>query len=423
MRHHKKNNRSAIIIGGGASGLAAACLCVANGLPVTLLEKENRVGRKLLATGNGRCNLLHMGPPVFFGDVAFAQAVMARCGISQVLAFWQGLGLITREEPDGRVYPATNQAATVLDCLRLRLEASPLCEIITSALVTDIHKGPEGFAVLTQDGARHEALWVLVAAGGAAAPRLGGSDSLMKPLARLGHRVIPARPALCPLVTDTRAIRGLSGLRVPVRLGLEVAGEVITASSGEGLFTDYGISGLCAMQLARDVGEALERGKGVRLLIDFSPGLGLTPPEMCRISPAAFYQQAGLARQVLLALLGARRKSHGEDLLYVGLLPRLLIEKVQPLPLEEAASWLTGLALPVTGVKGFDQAQVAAGGLDCRDFDPATLASRLVPGLYAAGEALNVDGDCGGYNLLFAWATGILAAGDIISKSASLTKK
>ena len=416
MRHHPENNKQVIIIGGGASGLAAACLCIAKGLCVTLIEKENRIGRKLLATGNGRCNLMHTGEPVFFGDSAFASAVMACCGAAQVLAFWEGLGLATRQEADGRVYPATNQAATVLDCLRLRLEASPRCTIITGSQVTQITTTKQGLSVHTQGGARYEAPHVLVASGGVASPKLGGSDSLMAPLARLGHRVIPSRPALCPLVTDTRAIKGLSGLRMAARLGLQVKGDIVAATAGEALFADYGISGLCAMQLARDAGAAVEAGQPVKLLVDLSPGLGLSAIEMCRISPEAFLAQANNAREALLALLNHRAKQLGNELMYVGLLPRLLIGKVQPLPLEEAAAWLTGLTLHVTGVKGFDQAQVASGGLDCADFDPATLASRLVPGLYATGEALNVDGDCGGYNLLFAWATGILAAEDIIKK-------
>ena len=271
--------------------------------------------------------------------------------------------------------------------------------------------------VTTGGGERFEAPFVLAAPGGAAAPKLGGGSSLMKPLAALGHQVISQRPALCPLVTDTKAIRGLSGLRMLMRLGLEVSGKTLSASAGEGLFTDYGLSGLCAMQLAREADEALTRSLPVRLVIDFSPGLGIAPIEMCRLSPQAFDEQAEQNRRALSSLLARREKQLGREMLYVGLLPRLLIEKVQGLPLPEAALWLTGLRLPISAVKGFDQAQVSSGGLDCADFDPATLASRRAPGLYVTGEALNVDGDCGGYNLLFAWATGILAATDILARA------
>jgi len=390
---------------------------VGEGLKVTLLEKEARVGRKLLATGNGRCNIWNTGPPVYFGDAGFAGAVLSRCGVREVRAFWESLGLLAREEADGWVYPLTRQAATVLDCLRLRLEDAPGCEIITQARVTGIKNTEEGFAVITQTGDRYHAPRLLAAPGGPAAPKLGGSDLLLKPLEGLGHRIIPPRPALCPLITDTRPIRGLSGLRLPARLCLMSGGRAIAASAGELLFTDYGVSGLCAMQLARDAGEALEKGEAVSLRLDFSPALGLAPPLMRRLEARAFEAEALKARERLLALLAARADELGMERLYLGLLPRLIIQRVQGLPLPEAADWLTGLSLSIEGIKGFDQAQVSAGGLDCGQFDPATLASGEVKGLYAAGEVLNVDGDCGGHNLLFAWASAILAARHIISLS------
>ena len=248
--------------------------------------------------------------------------------------FWQGLGLLIREEADGRAYPAAGQAAAVLDCLRLRLEASPRCGIHTGETVTGIKREAEGLTVVTGTGKKYQAPFVLAAAGGPAAPRLGGSDSLMKPLAALGHRVIPFRPALCPLVTDTRAIRGLSGLRLPARLGLKAEGRIVAASSGEALFTDYGVSGVCAMQLARDAEAALARGQRAALVIDFSPGMGLTPPLMGRVSPAGLKTgRAGPGK--LGSLLAARRARFGRDWLYLGLLPRLL-DKVQGLSLEEA---------------------------------------------------------------------------------------
>lgn len=417
MRRQPGNKTRLIIIGGGASGLAAACLCVQNGVSVTLLEKESRVGRKLLATGNGRCNIWNTGPPVYFGDEGFAGAVLSHCGIGQVADFWERLGLLTCEEDHGLVYPAARQAASVLDCLRLRLEASPLCEIKTCAWVTGIKKTNSGFTVTTKDGAAYEAPLLLAAPGGPAAPRLGGSDSLLGPLAGLGHRLVPTRPALCPLATDTQPIRGLKGLRLPARLWLKAGGRAVAAASGEALFTDYGVSGLCAMQLARDAGERLLQQEAVTLLMDFSPALGLAPPYMGRLDPEGVEAEALGAGKRLQAMLEGRERRLGRPLMYLGLLPRPMAERLQDLKIPDAAQWLSGLALHVTGIRGFDQAQVAAGGLDCADFDPATLASATVPGLYVAGEALNVDGDCGGFNLLFAWATAILAAWHIISLS------
>ena len=396
-----------IIIGGGASGLAAACVLADAGVPALVLEKEEKAGRKLLATGNGRCNLLNFGPPVFFGDAAFARQALSHCGAAEVAAFFAGLGLGLREEEGGRAYPLPNQAAAVADSLLARLQESPGVKIRTGARVTDVRRAEGGFLVETADGGRFSAPRLIAAPGSPAAPRLGGSGELLGVLARLGHGLVPPRPALCPLETETAAIRGLSGLRAPAWLTLFIGGEPACAAAGEALFTDYGVSGVCAMQLARDAGRGLQDGREVILSVDFSPLCGLAPPLMRRLSPSEL--RAGPARREMQGLLEARFARLGPGRAYTGLLPRALANKVRGLPLPEAAEWLSGLRLRVTGVKGFDQAQVAAGGLSCAGFDPETFQSRSVPGLYVTGEALNVDGDTGGFNLLFAWAGGILA--------------
>ena len=410
MRRPSKNREGLIIIGGGASGLAAACIAAVAGAGTLLLEKEERVGRKLLATGNGRCNLLNFGEPAYFGDSAFAEAVLSACSVSEVAEFFMDLGLLIRQEEDGRAYPLAGQASGVLDCLRLKTEGSPYVRVRTGCTVSDFGQSDGGFAVRLQNGETFEAERLIVAAGGPAAPRLGGSGSLIKSLAAMGHRFSPFRPALSALVTDTAPIKGLSGQRVPAYLTLYGEGKPLSASAGELLFTDYGLSGVCAMQLSRDAGEGLETGREMTVSLDFSPLAGLGEPLMRRISLNELNEETSY--QAMLALLREREGRLGRERLYAGMLPRLMAVKVQSLPLPEAARWLTGLRLRVTGVKGFDAAQVSAGGLLCADFDPLTLRSRLVPGLYAAGEMLDVDGDCGGFNLLFAWATGILAARD-----------
>ncbi len=270
-RHLSGSKPEVIIIGGGASGLAAACVLADAGVQTLLLEKEEKAGRKLLATGNGRCNLLNVGPPAYFGDAAFAGQTLASCGVREVAAFFSGLGLGIREEEGGRAYPMTGQAATVLDCLLARLSESPCVEIQTGARVTGILPTPGGFLAETGDGRRHAAPRLIAAPGGPAAPRLGGSGDLLGVLAGLGHALVPPRPALCPLETETEAIRGLSGLRVPAWLTLLVEGEPVSAAAGEALFTNYGVSGVCAMQLARDAGQGLAEGRTVALMMDFSP--------------------------------------------------------------------------------------------------------------------------------------------------------
>ena len=152
---------------------------------------------------------------------------------------------------------------------------------------------------------------LLAAPGGPAAPKLGGSGSLLMPLIGLGHRLIPTRPALCPLVTDTQPVRGLQGLRMPARLCLKAGDQAVTATSGEALFTDYGISGLCAMQLARDAGEGLEKQMPVTLVMDFSPALGLAPQYMGRLNPDDFEARAPESRQRLQTMLEERERRLG----------------------------------------------------------------------------------------------------------------
>ena len=396
-----------LIIGGGASGLAAACVCAQNRVPFLLLEKEHKLGRKLLATGNGRCNLMNLGPPVYFGDNRFASRVLAACGAAEVGEFFTGLGLAFFEEELGRVYPNTRQAATVLDCLTAGFINSPGARVQTGVQVTGLRQMGAGFEVTTASGERHQAPRVILAAGGPAAPKLGGSGLLAEELTRLGHRLLPFFPALCALTTETRPIKGLNGLRVPDYVTLLHDGQPVAAAAGELLFTNYGVSGLCAMQLARNAESGLAAGKSVGVSLDFAPLLGLAPVLMRRLK---LTELAGGSHQAAaLALLTDRLNTLGLERLYTGLLPRAMAEKLQNLPIREAARWLTGLRLAVTGTQGLENAQVAAGGIDCRDIDPGTMASKKTPGLYICGEILNVDGDTGGFNLLFAWATGILA--------------
>lgn len=400
-----ENKFPVIIIGGGASGLAAANILAQNKTPFLLIEKEKKLGRKLLATGNGRCNLFNTGEAVYFGEDGFAKSVLSACGIREVGAFFESIGLAFFEEELGRCYPLSRQAASVLDALLAGIAGFPGASIRMECEVKNLVKAQHGFEVTTNQG-KYFADKVLLAAGSPASPKLGGTDSLISPLLALGHKALPFEPALCALITQTQAIKGLFGLRVPATLTLYIGENPVDAAAGEVLFADYGVSGLCAMQLARKAGEGLKNKQAVNLGFDFSALLGLKKPEYRRLNKAEWAQPKPA---LMKSLLEARLKKLGKDRLYTGLLPSQMARLLENKPMKEAVSFLCDLRLPVTGVKGFDQAQVASGGLVCAAFDPKSLESRLVPGLYASGEILNVDGDTGGFNLLFAWASGILA--------------
>ena len=395
-----------IIIGGGAAGLTAALSASGQGARVLLLEAGSRVGRKILASGNGRCNLANMGPEIYPGGGAFASQALKTCPVSRVLDFFHGLGLVTVEEDGGRVYPGCGQAAAVLDVLRAEIDRRGI-EVLCENPVSRVEQTKWGLRVRAQMGV-YDAPAVIAACGGMAGGKLGHDGGAYKLLTDLGHTLISPKPALSPLVAEKSAVKGLSGLRLPAILTLWGQGESIAVSQGEALFTDYGVSGVCAMELARAAWMEKEKtGAWPVLYMDFAPMLGLCPR---RFGP---YQESDRRfdrhAEAVQALLERRRHMLSQDALLRGMVPRLLAERLKGQSIPQLARSLAAFPVPLTGVRGLEYAQVTAGGIACGEFSPDTLASLLVPGLYAAGEMLDVDGACGGYNLQFAFASGLIA--------------
>ena len=395
-----------LIIGGGASGMAAAVTAAGLGARVTLAEKEDRVGKKLLATGNGRCNLLNDGPLFYYHGRALAARLAGSDGPARVRAFFDACGLrvMRRPEEDGRVYPACGQASAVCDALRFACERKGVT-VLTGARVDRVtfvpgkgFKAQGAFGTLTGDR-------VIFACGSPAGTRSpAGSYRLLEDL---GHPVTSLSPALCPLECDMRGLGALKGLRVPAVLTLTKNGRAVAQAGGECLFQDYGISGICAMQLSADAWDVLPGGN-VALRLDFSPLLDLADRRHFHFGAGeAFANPDPLP---VLRLLEERLRFLPRERLLCGLLPRVLADAAdrgRPAP-DVLASRLTAFPIPVTGVRE-SAAQVTRGGMDLSRFDPDTLESRLCPGLYCCGEMLDVDGDCGGFNLMFAFLSGIRA--------------
>ena len=414
-----------IIIGGGAAGLSAALSASGQGAKTLVLEAAPRVGRKILASGNGRCNLANMRSSPYPGNDAFAGRVLAQRPAEAVLSFFHALGLMTIEEEGGRVYPACGQAAAVLDVLRLQLERQRV-PILTEAPAARIERTKAGYRVHTPQGA-FEARALVAACGGMAGGKLGHDGSAYRLLTELGHTLVPPFPALCPLAAEKGAVKGLSGLRLPAILflcrkkgGLYAAkprdrDETLCSCQGEALFTDYGVSGICAMQLGRKAQEEHERtGAWPMLYLDFSPMLGLAPRQFGGV-------RSGLSAlchvRDVEALLRQREHILPLDALLTGLAPRLLSQRLRGQSIPELARSLAAFPVPLTGVRGMEAAQVTAGGLSVAEFDGGTLESRKLPGLFAAGEMLDVDGDCGGFNLMFAFASGLIAGENAARKA------
>lgn len=404
-------NSDVLIIGGGAAGLTAALSASGCGARVTLLESAPRVGRKLLASGNGRCNLVNVGEPRYYGNQALALAVLARRSVDAVLSFFHSLGLATVEEEGGRIYPGCGQASAVLDVLREAAERQGIC-ILCDTPARAIEKSPRGLRVQTPQGT-FQAASVVAACGGMAGGKLGHDGDAYGLLTRLGHRLVTPQPALTQILGEKNAVKGLSGLRLPARLTLCVGERPVSAAQGEVLFTDYGVSGVCAMQLSRDAQALTAKGKRPVLYLDFSPMAGLAPRVYDRVPAQDPLGTVARMEEFL------RHRLHNlpKDALLCGLAPRLLAQRLRGLPLEEQARLLAAFPVPILGVRGFEHAQVTQGGIDGAEFDSRTLASKKIPGLYAAGEMLDVDGDCGGYNLMFAFASG-LTAGEEAARNA-----
>lgn len=387
------------IIGGGASGMAAALAASENEhVQIVLLERQARVGRKLSATGNGRCNLsnLHAQEYGYHGnDAGFVKPALESFGVENTLEWFRRLGLFTVAEESGRVYPYSDQANSVVDILRFALE-KPNIEVKTGFEVSRIRKTDGGFSVESPE----KTLFcdrLIIACGGLAGTKLGGSMSGYKLLGKLGHHCTRLRPALVQVKTGWGGVASLKGIRANCRVEILRDGDVFAGSTGELQFTEYGLSGPVMFEVSRDV---CQGGGNWSARLDFLPDI---------------------SREDLFEVLVCRRGTNltAEELL-TGILHnrlgRVLTKtagirgrELSDLELWAVCEAVKGLEVPLTEPLGMDSAQVTAGGIVTTEFDSASMESKLVPGLYACGEVLDIDGDCGGYNLQWAWSSGRLA--------------
>ncbi len=398
------------IVGGGAAGLAAAVLCARAGVRTAVLEKAPRVGKKLLATGNGTCNLTNLAasPARYHGEgaEAFVRFALERCSPQTTVKFFEEIGLLCETRENGRIYPRTAQASAVLDCLRLVLSAAG-GEEWTDCPVTSIRKEAHGFRLETGKGPV-AARFVLVCAGGAAAPALGGGSGGYALLTALGHTRTPLFPSIVQVKTDPAAVRGLKGIRLDAAVSFRLDGRILSEDTGELLFTEYGLSGPVVMQISRPAGDWERRKNGqMTAVLDLFPGMGAD-----ELRAQLETRRALPGRTLEEYFTGLLHKRVGQTLLRqagIGPLSRpcadLSLQETEKLA-RLAKSW----TIPVIGTQGMGGAQVTAGGIALSEVDPSTLESRKVPGLYLAGEVLDVDGDCGGFNLQWAWASAHAAA-------------
>ena len=398
-----------IVVGGGAAGLFAAVIAGRKGAQVTILEKNQRVGKKILATGNGRCNLTNTDMHIshFHGvNPKFAYSALNAFDNYQAIEYFEQLGITHKVEEEGKVFPFSNQASSVLDVLRYELERLGI-ETIVEAEVKEIRKLAKGFEVFTKDGAKYYAHRVILSTGGKAAPNLGSNGSGYALAEQLGHHLIEPFPSLVQLKLAEPFLKQIKGIKFEGDAEIIVKGKTLAKAQGELLFTEYGMSGPPIFQLSRMAAERLKMNQEVWvkvMLINHMPKDKL-------INYVTKRWQDNPEKNVSFSFVGFINKQ-----LVPVLLKQAGIEDInKPVALltarekENIINILQDWRFKVTGTNTWTAAQVTAGGIDVRDINQNTMESKLVPGLFFAGEIMDIDGDCGGYNLQWAWSSGYLA--------------
>ena len=406
-----------IVIGGGASGMAAAIEAARNGAQVKLIEKGERLGRKILATGNGKCNYSNnqYGEAVYNENAReFVKTVYGKVSPEETLEFFDELGIYPRLESEGRLYPASEQAASVLDALRMEIERLQNIEVVNLHWIKGIVKRKEGgFNVASHRNLRLTTDKVIVACGGRAGSQYGCEGDGHALAESLDHEVIEPCPALVQLTSEEDFFKQLKGVRAKGKvtlIGMNAhSGDPVEIDSekGEIQFTEFGLSGICIFNLSARANRLLYDKKKCSIAIDLFPD----------VEKEDFHEMLKLRLE---------RSGHKtcEDFLN-GLINKKLIpvvmkncgvkkmtdsaETITEEQLRAVTEHLKNWKVKISGSKSWTDAQCTSGGVELSQIDPETMESKMLPGLYFAGEVLDVDGKCGGYNLQWAWSSGILA--------------
>ena len=391
-----------IVVGGGASGLVAAIIAKRHGSDVTIIERNAKLGKKILATGNGRCNFTNVDAlPIHYNNPSFVKSVFDSFSPSETLLFFKSLGITPKIEDLGKTYPLSEQASSITDVLIYEIKRLGI-EVIYEKVILSAHKETQGFVLYDQQGETYHCDRLIVATGGLALPQ-SGSDGTGYQIAKdLGHEITPLFPALVKLKLDSPYLKVLDGVKFPGFVSLIHQNQIIQTEFGDILFTKYGISGPTILQLSRKANALLQEHQTIYVDVKL----------VSELNPADIEQRLMDLKNlpVELALLGLiNRKLVSVVLKEARLMADVTIEQLNPMQIKRLAQLLTSMKFKVTGSKGYEEAQVTAGGVNVNDIQPKTLESKKSKGLYFAGEIIDIDGLCGGYNLQWAWSSGYVA--------------
>lgn len=395
-----------LVIGAGAAGMTAAIFAARKKKRVCILEKLDKAGKKLFATGNGKCNFTnaHMSVDCYSGDPAFVASVLERFTVEDCLDYFHSIGIYPKNK-NGYYYPNSEQAASIVTALLqelIRLNVS----IVYEANVKDIHTKHTQISIVTNKG-NFTGEKLIIATGLLASPKLGSDGSLFEIIKSLGHRFQPVLPALCGFYCKGLPFKKISGVRAQGTVTAIVDGTEYAKDTGEIQFTDYGLSGIPVFQISRYLSKGLYQKSKVEIHVNLLPEFDKNSlmdelhyrKSIFKEQPVEYFLN-GLLNQKLSHMI--LEKCHLDE--------DILIGSLSELELEHMASGIQNLKVKVTNYRDYEFAQVCTGGIPISDINPKTLESKLVKNIYFTGEILDVDGICGGYNLHFAWATGKIAA-------------
>lgn len=399
-------NFDTIIIGGGPAGMTAAIIARRNGRKVCIIEHQDRIGKKILSTGNGKCNITNMdiGPHCYNSNSKEDFfSVVKKFGPSDIITFFNGMGMLTMDK-NGYIYPRSEQASVVLDTLRFELEKLGVV-IYTNAKDTKITSANNEFKVKFGDTEITSNKLVL-SCGSKCAPKTGSDGSGYVLASNFGHKIIKVIPALVQIICAENFYKELQGVRCNANLRVTVNNEPVVTEQGELQLTGYGISGIPVFQLSRTIKRLIDRKQSPVVYIDFVPEY--TESQLIDFITNSVKNNGNSdITQMLSGIIN--KKIANVIVKECNIKPSSKCEEIDSDQIKRIISKIKNFSTIPKDTNGFDNAQVCAGGVELLDVDLNTMESKLVKGLYFAGEILDVDGRCGGYNLTWAFASGKLA--------------
>jgi len=397
-----------IVVGGGASGMVTAIVSARRGKKVLVLEKNNKLGKKLLATGNGKCNITNQRPTLerfYSQNPKFIAQVFEGYNYQTIKQFFKSIGLELIEAKEGKVFPMSLQASSVVELLRAECEQLGV-KILLDTEVESIKKWEQGYGIEHSKGSE-QASSIVMATGHLSAPQLGGVDKGITFAQKMGHRIIKSFPTLVQLTSPMKNLERMAGVKVESRVSLKRKNQQDIQKQGDVLFTSYGISGLAILDISRFVMEELIHSPTVTLEIDLMPKMSkeqlfsLMKKSLVKKSskPLELWMQGFINKKLIPAILEPLKLQNET----VGSISSNIKE------LEKIVDKIKTFNFTVNGSRGYKGAEVATGGVDTKEVYPKTMESKKHKGLYFTGEVLDVDGDRGGFNLYFAWVGGLRA--------------